>query len=134
MFREIAIVFLLITGTLFMFIAALGLVRMPDLYTRMSASTKASTLGLGLLLAAAGLHFGDITSITHAIGTFLFVLLTAPVAAHLLGRAGYIKGARLWEGTIQDDLKGQYDPQAQRLDHFDIIPTQPYESDITGSD
>lgn len=97
-------VVLTVTGTAFVLIAGLGVIRMPDLFTRMSATTKAVTLGVGLLLAAAALHFGEIGVTTRAIATVVFLLLTVPVAAHLIGRAAYSSGTPLWEGTVFDDL------------------------------
>ena len=76
-------------GALLQLVAALGVVRMPDLLTRMHASSKAATLGAALILLAVGIHFGrsDILALTGLIILFLF--LTAPVAAHMIGRAGY---------------------------------------------
>ncbi len=74
---------LLVLGSLFVFVSALGLVRMPDLYTRMHSAAKAGTLGTGLVLAAVALDAGDV----RALVTLLFLLVTAPIAAHALGRA-----------------------------------------------
>lgn len=82
----------LVVGALFVFIAALGVVRMPDLYTRMHAATKAGALGAGLLVAAMAVAMGDGGLTGRAVATVLFVVLTAPVAAHALGRAHYRSG------------------------------------------
>lgn len=92
-----------------MVIAALGLVRLPDLYTRMHAVTKAGTLGIGLVLVAAAVAFGDVSVTTRAMVAILFVLLTAPVSAHMIGRAGYLGGVSLWEGTAYDDWQAGYE-------------------------
>lgn len=101
---------LLITiGTFFMLIAGLGLVRMPDLFLRMSASTKAATLGVGCTLMGVALYFGDFATFIRAGAIIIFLLLTAPVAAHLVGRAAYQDGVPLWEGTQFDDLRRHYD-------------------------
>jgi multicomponent Na+:H+ antiporter subunit G len=80
---------LAVLGVLLQLVAALGVLRMPDLLTRMHASSKAATLGTALILLAVGIHFGrsDILARTGLI--ILFLLLTAPVAAHMIGRAGY---------------------------------------------
>ncbi|MEF1230595.1 monovalent cation/H(+) antiporter subunit G, partial [Vibrio fortis] len=78
---------LLCLGTLFTLIASLGILRMPDLYTRMHAATKAGTVGLASLLLAVAIAIPDITVISRVIGTMLFIFITAPVAAHLLGKA-----------------------------------------------
>ena len=121
--REVISVILLIIGTAFIFISALGVVRMPDLYLRMSASTKTGTLGVGSILLAAAIYFNELGIASRAIATLFFVLLTAPVAAHLMGRAAYFNGVPLWEKTRYDELKGQYDPKTHTL--VGPGPTQP---------
>jgi len=95
---------LVVAGGFFAFVAALGVVRLPDLYTRMHASTKAGTLGAGMIYTAVAIHFGDTVSISLSLLTILFVLITAPVAAHAIGRAAYRSGTHLWERTRCDEL------------------------------
>jgi len=108
--EELVIIALLALGTFFMFVGALGVLRLPDLYMRMSASTKSSTLGVGFILLAAAFYFGDDLGVAaRALVTIAFLLLTAPVAAHMIGRAGYYSGAKLWSGSVIDELKGRYD-------------------------
>jgi multicomponent Na+:H+ antiporter subunit G len=99
---------LLAIGAFFMLVAAVGLLRMPDLFLRMSASTKASTLGLGCLMLGVAVYFGDFTSLMRVGAIIVFLLATAPVAAHLLGRAAYHDGVPLWEGTLFDELRQHY--------------------------
>ena len=99
---------LMIGGTVFMLAAAIGLLRLPDLYTRMHALTKAGTLGIGLILVSATVAFADVSVGTRAIVAFLFVLFTAPVSAHMIGRAGYLGGVSLWDGTSFDDWQAGY--------------------------
>ena len=100
---------LLITvGAFFILMAGLGLVRMPDLFLRMSASTKAATLGVGCTLLGVALYFGDFAALIRAGAIIIFLLLTAPVAAHLIGRAAYQDGVPLWTGTQFDDLRRHY--------------------------
>lgn len=106
---------LMVFGVFFILIAGIGLLRMPDLYLRMSAATKASTLGLGLILLGTVLYFGELGIASRAIATIIFVLLTAPVSAHMIGRAAYTNGVPLWEGTEVDELQGRYDEPAQVL-------------------
>ncbi len=111
-------VFVLI-GTVFMLISAVGVIKMPDLYLRMSSSTKTSTLGVASMLMGAVFFFlGDeeVGVLTRTIAIIFFILLTAPVAAHLLGRAGYYNGVPLWEKTKYDDLEGKFDPKTQTVD------------------
>jgi len=97
-------------GAFFILVAGLGLVRMPDLFLRMSASTKAATLGVGSTLLGVALFFGDFTTFIRAGAIIVFLLLTTPVAAHLIGRAAYQDGVPLWEGTHTDDLSSHYQP------------------------
>jgi len=106
---------LIITGAVFMLISALGVVRMPDLYLRMSASTKSATLGVASILLATAIYFGELGIVTRAIATVVFLLLTAPVAAHMMGRAAYFNGVPLWKGTRYDELKGRYDIETHTL-------------------
>lgn len=109
-------VFGLITlGTLFVLLAAIGLVRMPDLYLRISASTKAATLGIGLIMIGAAIHFDDLVTTSHALVIVLFIFLTAPVGAHLIGRAGYFSGVKLWKNSKMDDLEGKYQKVTHEL-------------------
>jgi len=93
---DIIVGILLCLGTLFTLIASLGILRMPDLYTRMHAVTKAGTVGLASLLLAVAIAIPDITVISRVIGTMLFIFITAPVAAHLLGKATQQSGYQIW--------------------------------------
>jgi multicomponent Na+:H+ antiporter subunit G len=106
---------LLIVGSLFIFLAAIGLVKMPDLYTRMSATTKASTLGVGLILIGTAVYFSDVGVTSRALIIIIFLLLTAPIAAHMIARAAYFDGVPLWNKTWKDDLKGKYDEVTHEL-------------------
>jgi len=107
---------LFILGAFLMFLAGLGLLRLPDIFLRMSAATKASTLGAGFILLAAALYFDDLGTTSRAIATIFFLLLTGPVAAHRIARAAYFDGSPLWDGTVRDDLRGQYDQRTHELD------------------
>ncbi len=103
---------LLALGALLMFLSSIGVVRMPDLYTRMSASSKAAGLGSSLVLAAVGIHFGTLAVGARAIAAIVFIFLTVPVAAHMVARAGYMARVPIWDRTIQDDLARKYDRDA----------------------
>ena len=132
--NPIAIVsmFLFILGSFLMFLAGLGLLRLPDVFLRMSAATKASTLGAGFILLAAALYFEDLGTTSRAIATIFFLLLTGPVAAHRIARAAYIDGVHLWDGTIRDDLKGHYDQKTHELesDPCDDFPLEDCEEGV----
>ena len=84
---SIVVALLMVMGAGFTLIAAIGLVRFPDLPTRMHAAAKAGTLGCGLLLLGIGGAFGDLGAWMRVLGACLFLLLTAPVAAQVLVRA-----------------------------------------------
>jgi multicomponent Na+:H+ antiporter subunit G len=94
-----------IVGSAFALLAALGLLRMPDVFTRMQASTKASTLGLGCLLIGAALQLGDLASLIRVASIGAFVLLTTSVSAHVIARASYLASVPLWDGTIVDERR-----------------------------
>jgi multicomponent Na+:H+ antiporter subunit G len=108
---------LFITGATFGLLAGVGVLRMPDVYTRMQASTKASTLGLGCLLAAAALRNPEFWFVVRAASIAAFMLLTTAVAAHVIARAAALSGCPLWKGTVVDerprgDAAGRSDNQA----------------------
>lgn len=102
---EIISAFCLIFGAGFIFIASLGVLRMPELYMRIHSSTKAGTLGLGFLVAGVAVHFQELSIFIRALAAISFLLLTAPVAAHVIGRAGYKAGIPLWKGTLVDEMR-----------------------------
>ncbi len=95
---------LVLAGALFALAAAVGVLRLPDILIRMHASTKAGTLGCGLILAAVAVHFGETGLVARSIVAIVFILLTAPVAGHMIGRAAYRAGVPLWKGTRIDEL------------------------------
>ena len=100
---------LLTAGALLMLLASIGILRMPDVFLRMSASTKAATLGVILILLALAIHFDRVGVTARALGIIFFVILTGPVSAHMIARAAYITKPHLWEGMCIDALAGHYD-------------------------
>ena len=106
-------------GTVFVLLAAVGLIRMPDTYLRISVTTKAATLGIGLILIAAAVYFNDLSITSRVLAIILFIVLTAPIAAHLIGRASYFIGIKLWDKSIMDDLKGKYKKRTHELSSED---------------
>lgn len=106
--KEVLSGVLILSGAIFMALGALGLLRLPDLYLRMSASSKAATLGAALALAGGALHFNEFEVWSRAAAATFFLFLTAPAAAHLIGRAGYIEGVALFGRTHTDELAGRY--------------------------
>lgn len=116
---------LIITGTLLMLIASVGLLRMPDVYTRMHAATKAVSLGAGLILIGVAVEFGNLMVTTKAITTTVFIFLTAPVAAHLLARAAYFRKVPRWDKTVIDELEGRFDHHSHSLASSDEDAAEP---------
>jgi multicomponent Na+:H+ antiporter subunit G len=79
----------MIAGALMSLAAAIGLLRFPDLLSRMHAATKPQVLGLFLLLASIGLQLRTWWVWPMLLVAWIFQLLTVPVSAHMVGRAGY---------------------------------------------
>ena len=86
---ELVCAILILVGGAFALIASLGMVRLPDVLTRMHASTKAGTLASSLILAAVAIRFPETSIVAKCVAAVLFLLLTAPLAAHMIGRASY---------------------------------------------
>jgi multicomponent Na+:H+ antiporter subunit G len=103
----IAFVVLASVGIGFLLLAGVGINRLPDVFCRASATTKAATLGIGCLLIAVAIHFGDGRVTARVAAIIGFLLLTSPVAAHMLARAAYRTGTPLWPGTTLDELSGR---------------------------
>ena len=89
-------------GGFFAFVAGLGVLRLPDVLIRMHATTKAGTLASGLTMVAVATAFGDAPTVARAVAIVVFLLLTAPVAAHMIGRAAFRSGTPLWGPTVVD--------------------------------
>ena len=97
---------LVLIGTFFYFLSALGLIRMPDVYNRMQTSTKSATLGsLGVIVGTGIWAVGKGYSpawIVQTVAVAGFLLLTNPISAHALIRAAYRRGIPLWHGSVVD--------------------------------
>jgi len=98
----------LLAGGFFLFVAGLGILRLPDVLIRMHASTKAGTLGVGLVFGAAAFYFRNTAETAIAGLTIVFLLVTAPVAAHAIARAAYRLNVPLSDRTHVDEWKGKY--------------------------
>ncbi|MGY6562161.1 MAG: monovalent cation/H(+) antiporter subunit G [Luteibaculaceae bacterium] len=116
---DILIITLSTVGALFILLAAIGILRMPDLYLRMSVTTKAATLGVGMLLACCALYYQELSITTRVTAIIVFVFLTGPIGAHLIGRAGYIIGVPLWKKSVVDQLEDMYDKKSRKLKSSD---------------
>lgn len=118
----------LLGGALLCLLAAIGLLRLPDVFMRMHAATKSGVVGCGLILIGVGLADGSVATIVKIAVTIVFLLLTTPVAGHLLGRAAYVSGAPFWGGTTANDLelvlkRRQFGPGATRHSSPITAPT-----------
>jgi multicomponent Na+:H+ antiporter subunit G len=93
-------------GAFLTIVTAVGLIRLPDVYTRTHAASKAATLGVMFVLLGTFLYFylleGHMNS--RLILGIIFIFITSPVAGHLICRAAYHTNEKLWEGSVQDDL------------------------------
>jgi multicomponent Na+:H+ antiporter subunit G len=103
--NDIISVVLILLGVIFIGLASVGIIRLPDFYLRMSAITKAATLGLAMVLIGLSLHFDDLELTIKSLIIISLVLLTAPVGAHAISRAAYKQGVEFWEGAVIDELK-----------------------------
>lgn len=101
---DVASAALLLAGTAFAVTGAVGLLRLPDVFGRMHAATKPTTLGVTLCLLGAALRVEDLSDITKLLLAAAFFLLTAPVSGHLIGRAAHDAGAAQSEHTVIDEL------------------------------
>lgn len=101
---DLVAIVLILAGCALSLIAAIGIVRLPDLYTRMHASAKTGTLALLLIMFGLGVVSADWGTAIRALLVSIFFLITAPVASHLIGRAAHRTGVPLCESTIRDDL------------------------------
>lgn len=101
--KDLAVVFLLCVGSTFSLAAAVGVLKFPDLFTRMHAASKSGSLGGGSIMLAVALHAwpGEIS--VEALLIIVFFLLTAPVAAHAICRAAYVSREPLWRQSVADD-------------------------------
>ena len=112
MIRELFTCIFLLLGGILTLVAAAGVLRMPDLFIRMHAATKAGTVAVASVAIGVMIHFNTLTVTSRGVLVIAFFLLTAPVAAHMIARAAYRSGVSLWLLTRIDEWKahGEQDP------------------------
>jgi len=98
---------LIIVGILFDVFGCIGLVRFPDVYNRLQASTKCVTLGTILLLAGVALVSGVGPTAARAVICAVFILITSPTAAHAIAKGAYASGVQLWDKSVVDKYAEQ---------------------------
>ncbi|WP_071393694.1 monovalent cation/H(+) antiporter subunit G [Bacillus tuaregi] len=104
---NVIIFILIILGAFLNLVAAFGVIRLPDVYTRNHAASKATTLGISAILLATFLYYylevGHFNA--RILLAIVFLFLTSPVSGHLINRAAYYSGVPLWEKSVRDELK-----------------------------
>lgn len=111
MWRDVLTTILVIGGLIILTLAVFGVLKMPDVYTRLHAASKAAVLGILPFLLAAALA-GELATITRAVLIALFLLLTTPVAAHVIAQAAYLTGEEmLTPGAFDETVEGQHRPE-----------------------
>lgn len=103
MISDIIVGLLLLVSATFVLTASIGMLRFPDVFTRMHSASKAGTLGSGVALLALAIHSAELDVVSRALAGIIFFLLTAPISAHLVARAAYLSGTKPWQGTVMDE-------------------------------
>ena len=93
---------LIAVGVLFNIFGCIGLVRFPDIYNRLQASTKCVTLGTSMLLVGVAIAGGSMATSAKAITCAVFIMITSPTAAHAIAKGAYSSGIKMWEGSVVD--------------------------------
>ncbi|MBM4241238.1 MAG: Na+/H+ antiporter subunit G [Euryarchaeota archaeon] len=118
---EIIVAILVVIGVIFNFLGVLGILRFPDVYNRLHASTKCVTLGeggvlLGLTILGIKMYLAgaSISFVIKPILIMLFLLVTGPVASHAIARAAYKSGVPLWPKSVVDQYKEYLEKEAAK--------------------
>ncbi|MEL7300368.1 MAG: monovalent cation/H(+) antiporter subunit G [Pseudomonadota bacterium] len=113
---ETIVALLLLLGGVLSLLAGVGILRLPDVFTRMHAATKVGTLGSGFIMAGAAVFFGTSDVIIRAVLIVFFLLLTAPIGAHMIGRAALRLGITPW-----GEDKAHAQPDAPTEENRDLL-------------
>ncbi len=110
---------MLMAGSLFMLVAAIGVVKLPDVYMRMHAITKAASLGAILMLVAVFLRYPQWVVGIEALMVVMFVIFTSPIGAHMIARVSHRMKVPIGEGYVMDELQDELDRQsAEKADRL----------------
>ncbi len=115
-------------GVLFELFGAIGLVRLPDVYTRLQSATKCVTLGTCLILAGAAVGNPSAAFIVKAVLCAVFIMLTFPVGAHALARGSHLGGVKLWEKSVAD----AYTPAVEQIRAADALEAEEGDAEARG--
>lgn len=113
MARDIITALFLVVGAVFCLLSGIGMVRMPDLFCRLQASTKAGTLGVLLIALASMVYFGSSQAVIRGLLVVAFVFLTAPIAGHVIARASHRVGVGMSKRTTMDALRDDEEAAAR---------------------
>ncbi len=117
MIIDLISVIFLVAGALFILIASIGLLRMPDIYIRLHATTKSASLGILLIFAGTALAFGSLALWIKAVISVVFIFITVPIATHVIGRVAHSMGIPQWHKTSKDDLQEDELKDASKQPH-----------------
>ena len=96
---------LMVLGAIFILLSALGVLRFPDLYSRMHAATKASSFGVALMLIGISIWIPTPYIIIEALLIILFIYITAPIASHMIGRVAHLLNIKVGSEDCIDELE-----------------------------
>ncbi|MCX2741856.1 monovalent cation/H(+) antiporter subunit G [Pontibacter anaerobius] len=134
--KDIISCIFILFGVCIMLIASIGLLRFPDFYIRMSAITKGATLGLGMILLGMGIYFNQPGVLLKVIAIMVFTSITAPVAAHVIGRAAVQNKIPFWEKTnlkeFQEYMAKEHLEQSVNHDKYTVEETT-RQKDVDGA-
>ena len=114
----------LIDGTVMSALAVIGILRLPDMYSRLHATTKSTTLGVIMIMTGAFLYFWYVEGLieTNLLLGALFILITAPVSSHLLSRSAFHADVKPYKLTVLNDLKrDETNPNAENDPERDLV-------------
>jgi multicomponent Na+:H+ antiporter subunit G len=118
---DVASLVLLVLGGVLSVAAGVGLLRFPDPLARMHAATKPQILGVILVLLALALQSQSLSTVAMLVPVLLFQMLTAPISAHMVGRAGYRLRHFLREDLLVDELEEAIDRAHEELRAADEV-------------
>ncbi len=118
---DIIAAIMLLFGLFFMFVGAVGVVRLPDAYNRIHAASMCVTLGLTGMLVAACFHLAAPTVVSKALATIVFMFVATPVGSHMLAKAAHHGRLPQWSHTLSDELTDdKNDPSCSVTDEVDL--------------
>jgi multicomponent Na+:H+ antiporter subunit G len=103
---DLIVAIIVMAGSLFMLVAALGIVKLSDVYMRMHAITKASSLSIVLFIVAMIIYLPGIDTVAGGVAIILFIIATAPVASHMIARVSQMLDIPMSKGEVMNEMEG----------------------------